>query len=66
MIPCDPCTDFEAEVERIARALLLRPCPPDEAQACSPYWHDWDRAHPEDRAHHLDTVRFILLEGIRG
>lgn len=53
---------FEEKVERIAKAWIAKPCPPDEEQYCNPAMHVWETMHPEDQAYARGYVTFALHE----
>jgi hypothetical protein len=53
---------FERKVERIAKAWIARPCPPDEEPYCNPAMHVWETMHPEDQAYAREHVAFALRE----
>lgn len=51
---------LERGIARIARAWFEQPCPPEDGPCCNLDMHDWDTAHPDDRANALATVAFVL------
>lgn len=53
---------FEDMVERIAKAWMEAPCPPEEGPHCNPDMHNWDRAHPDDQEYIRSHVRFTLQQ----
>jgi hypothetical protein len=53
---------FDEKVERIAKAWIAQPCPPDEEPYCNPAMHVWETMHPEDQQYARDHVAFALRE----
>ena len=53
------------EVERIAREWFEAPCPPEEEAFCNPELHVWETGHPEDKAHAMKFVAFVLARAGR-
>jgi hypothetical protein len=47
------------EIERIAKLWFETPCPPEEGP-CNTWLHNWDTAHPDDKAHAMGFVAFVL------
>jgi hypothetical protein len=56
---------MDEEVERIAAAWVVQPCPPDEAQWCDPECHVWENMDEGDKDYHRQFVAFVIKEAMK-